>query len=497
MQAARGGQLARERRRGVGAAQRAQQVQRHDVGRALPDRVQRHLAVDARHHALAVFLDVAVAAQALHGLLAEVAAALADPELGDRRQHAAQRGLVRALGVPGLLAAVDRRGQAQREHGCGLAVEGEIGQHVLHQRLLDQPPAEGAAVSGVVQRQRQRRAHQPGGAERAVEPGQRAHGEDLRHAAALVADAPGQRVVELDLAAGVGVVAELVLEALDVQRVDAAVGQQPRQQEAAQPAGGLREHQVRIAHRRRHEPLVPGDAVALAPVVAAVTLGARAVAAHVRAALLLGHAHAERDRALVGQRQEARVVVARDDARQPGRGQRRVGAQRRRDRVGHRHRAQHRGLAFGEQHEAGGTLEVRAGAGGPRRAVQPVAQRRGHQRVVARVELDLVDAVAKAVVGMQLRWPRVGQPGVLEHRRRAALEAQRGQPGAVEAGQQVRERIAQRPVARPQVVVDERRRLVGDFVGEDGTHRGPPEVVVTIRPAGRAACRSCALRASR
>ena len=173
-----------------------------------------------------------------------------------------------------VLAAVDRARQAQRERGRGLALEREVGQHVAHQRVLDQALAEGHAVRGVVQRQRQRAAHQARGAERAIEARQRAHREDLRQAAALVADAPGERVDELDLRAGVGLVAELVLEALDAHGVERAVGQPARQEEARRAGGRLRDHEERVAHRRRHEPLVAHQPIALAPGVAAVGHGA-------------------------------------------------------------------------------------------------------------------------------------------------------------------------------------------------------------------------------
>jgi hypothetical protein len=67
-----------------------------------------------------------------------------------------------------------------------------------------------------------------------------------------------------------------------------------RQEKAAQPRLGLRQHQEGIAHRRRDEPLVAGEAVAPAPGVVAVGHGLRGVGAHVGSALLLGHAHAHR-----------------------------------------------------------------------------------------------------------------------------------------------------------------------------------------------------------
>ena len=58
----------------------------HDVARALPDRRQRHLAVQARHARL---LDVAVAAEALERLERVAGAALADPVLRRPRSRGA------------------------------------------------------------------------------------------------------------------------------------------------------------------------------------------------------------------------------------------------------------------------------------------------------------------------------------------------------------------------------------------------------------------------
>jgi hypothetical protein len=53
---------------------------------------------------------------------------------------------------------------------------------------------------------------------------------------------------------------------------------------------------------------------------------------------------------------------------------------------------------------------------GVQRACRAGRRRGGsHQRVVARVELDLVDAVADAAVALELRREHVGQPRVLLH----------------------------------------------------------------------------------
>ncbi len=56
-------------------------------------------------------------------------------------------------------------------------------------------------------------------------------------------------------------VAELVLQALDVEGVAAAVGQDARHQEAGQALVGLGEHEEEVGHRRRAEPLVAGQLV--------------------------------------------------------------------------------------------------------------------------------------------------------------------------------------------------------------------------------------------
>ena len=132
------------------ARQRAQHVEAHDVARALPDRGQRRLAVQARHARL---LDVAGAAVALERLERVVGGALARPVLADRgRQALEQLGVacVRAgaVGV-GVRFVVGAR-QAHRQRGRGLGLQAQVGEHVAHQRLVDQQLAERAAVGGVV-----------------------------------------------------------------------------------------------------------------------------------------------------------------------------------------------------------------------------------------------------------------------------------------------------------------------------------------------------------
>jgi hypothetical protein len=120
----------------------------------------------------------------------------------------------------------------------------------LHQRLGNQQGAECAAVAGVVQGLHQRLTHHAGAAENAIQARVRAHFEDGRNPAAFFAHQMRPRVDEFDFRGGVGAIAELVLQALDVDSVARAVGQPARHEQAGQSALGLGEHQVRVALRR-------------------------------------------------------------------------------------------------------------------------------------------------------------------------------------------------------------------------------------------------------
>ena len=112
---------------------RPQHVQALDVARPFPDRVQRRLAVEARHPPL---LHVAVAAQALQRLGGVDRRALAGPVLEHGRRQPPERGLRRVVGA----------GEAHHRRGGGLGLEREVGEDVAHQRLIDQELAEGPAV---------------------------------------------------------------------------------------------------------------------------------------------------------------------------------------------------------------------------------------------------------------------------------------------------------------------------------------------------------------
>jgi hypothetical protein len=75
---------------------RAQDVERRDVARALPDRVERRVAQETRHAGL---LDVAVPAQALERLDGVTGGALADVVLHHGGRDPAEGGVVLVVGA--------------------------------------------------------------------------------------------------------------------------------------------------------------------------------------------------------------------------------------------------------------------------------------------------------------------------------------------------------------------------------------------------------------
>ena len=362
------------------AAQRAQDVEADHVARSFPDRLQRLLAVDARQHRL---LDVAVPAEALERL-----GRVAGPRLqtqyfatavATRANASSPRSYARASRSAVSVAASD----STQRSASTLRISGWSTSSVAERR----------AMRRVMRRLLDRHAHRGGRAEHAVEPRVVDHLDDRRHAASLLADEPRPRGVELDLARRVRAVAELVLEPLDVEAVARPVREHARDEEAREPAVGLREHEERVAHRRRAEPLVPGQLV----LAVAQRPRGRHVRADVRAALPLGHRHAAQRAALLGGRPQRRVVVERREQRLPLGGELGLRAQRGDGRVRHRDRAAVPGLDLRHEIEERRPRDVRAGARlAPRERVQPVLDARLQQRVPGRMELDLVDPVRRS-----------------------------------------------------------------------------------------------------
>ena len=232
------------------AAHRPQHVEGDDVARALPDRVQRRLPVEPGQPGL---LDVAVAAEHLHGLGRRRPGCACRPRTSPRRRPAAGRPL----------AGVQRRGQPHAERGRRLA---------LH---APGRPARSASAAG---RPAARRT--PGGAGRGGPPGS----APPAPSAAEPSTQSSRVVLTISMIAGtprpgsptsqpVVPSNSTSLEALDrspslslsrcsAEHVARAVGQHARDEEAGDALVELGQHQEQVAHRRGGEPLVPGQRVA-------------------------------------------------------------------------------------------------------------------------------------------------------------------------------------------------------------------------------------------
>ena len=143
--------------------------------------------------------------------------------------------------------------QSQRQCGRGFGFERKISERVSHQRLIDEFLAKCAPLMGVVERQRNGLPHQARRAKRAVDARYCAHFENRCDAASGLADRQRESFVEFHFAAGIGAIAELILEPLNRDRVALTatflVVQIARQKETTEAVFGLRQHQKRIAHR--------------------------------------------------------------------------------------------------------------------------------------------------------------------------------------------------------------------------------------------------------
>ncbi|MDE1164532.1 MAG: hypothetical protein PW845_03925 [Pseudomonas sp.] len=202
----------------------------------------------------------------------------------------------------------------------------------------------------------------------------------------------------------------LSFKPLEMQAVGRAVLEQPRHQEAAEAVAGLGEHDEGIAHRRRQEPFVAGEAVdALAD-----ALGGGRVGAHIGAALFFGHAHADGDGGFLHGRLVGRIIFARQDFWRPVLLDGRRGHHRGNGGAGHRQRAEMAAFELRRQIEAGGPHLVRlvlgfgVGLRIPDRRMQADRHRAAHQRMPGRMEFDDILALAARPVGLQLRHALVG-----------------------------------------------------------------------------------------
>lgn len=340
--------------------------------------------------------------------------------------------------------------QAKRQ--AAQPVQHQIGQHRAHQRLVDQPALEGAAMGGPVMRLAQRRPHQPGRRHGGVEPGVMHHGKDGADAGALLADPPGQGALIFDLGRAVRAVAELVLEPLDADGVAPAL-QPARHQKAGQPAPGPRQGQEPVRHRRRAEPFMPGQ-----PPGAPVRLGPRGIGAQVRAALLFRHRHAQRRALLGGKRQHRRVVAPREQRRPPVARQI-AGARNDRDGgIGHGQRAAMPRLDLAGQIDHGGMGQVTGRPALPGDRMIAGGDGIAHETVPGGVKAQLVQPPAAAVEQHKLGRVAVGIARRPRHLGPAQKRAVTGRPlGLPAAGLQ---HGAQGRIVAPQVAVAGRGRLV-------------------------------------
>ena len=296
----------------------------------------------------------------------------------------------------------------------------------------------------VVQGLHQRVAQDGRAADHAIEPRVRRHLDDGRNAASFFADEDALGAAKLDFAARVRAVAELVFQALDLDRVLAAVIAKARHEEARQRAvfcAHARDHQVCIAHRRREEPLVACDGVRCATGLAAQGRCHRGVATHIGAALLFSHAHADEDGGLLAPRQIACVVLPGVETRPQIGKQRGLFLQDGDAGERHRRRAQRAGFDLRLHEVTGGARRpcTRARVG-ERQGLQPLAAHQAEQRVPGGGEADGIDSLAGAAVGVEFRVIGVGLRGPLQRLGRAELVTERLQRAGVPTAAQAFER---------------------------------------------------------
>ncbi len=268
----------------------------------------------------AVF-DISGPPHAFSGFVDHGWRALADPVLAHRRH---QSGELRFLLT---LQMIQRPAHAQAQGQRRFAFQCQVRQHVLHQWLFAEQFAADRAVRTVMAGLGQGLAHQRTGTDHAIEAGHGHHFDDGGNAAPLFADHPRQRTTKLHFAGGVGAVAELVFQALDVELIARVIRAMARQQETGQALVRLRKRQKGIAHRRRTEPLVPHQFVSLARTAGTDRISLGGVGTNVGATLFLGHGHANGDPGLMDHADVARVVFGGKNFRQPLSGQIRLQTQ--------------------------------------------------------------------------------------------------------------------------------------------------------------------------
>ncbi len=161
-------------------------IERHDVARAFPDRVDRRLAVKPRQHAV---LDVAVAAEALHRLVDQRRRGLADPDISPRASAAAHarppaaRNDARSNERQSRITSASAPSTSSAMSASTVRIIGWSASHLPNTLRCRQWCSACA----------KRRAHHAGRRNGAVEPGELHHRQDGAHACALLADPDAHR----------------------------------------------------------------------------------------------------------------------------------------------------------------------------------------------------------------------------------------------------------------------------------------------------------------
>ena len=253
---------------------------------ALPDGVERLLAVDARQAGL---LDEAVAAEALERL-GGVRRARACRSSTSRPRSRCARTPPRAASSR---APVVRAREPQRSHRRGLGLDAEVGEHVLHQRLLGERLAEGAAGARRGASPARRACRIP-----AAEPSTQSSRVWTTISTIVRTPRPSSPTSRAHApSSSISLDAFERSPSLSFSRwmrkpLRVPSGSTRGSEEAREARRRLGEHEERVAHRRRAEPLVPVEHV----LAAGRSAGDGRVRAHVGAALALGHRHPDRAR---------------------------------------------------------------------------------------------------------------------------------------------------------------------------------------------------------
>ena len=181
--------------------QNSEHIERDNVARAFPDRIDGGLAKMARHGA---GFDIAIAPQALHRLRGKAWQTFADPVFGDGREQPCQR-----------ITGVERRGDPNGERGRGLAFYREISEHRRHGRMIGKTAPKTLAVLRVPECLHKRTTHASGRSDDTVEARVLHRLEYRGNAATFLSDARGESPILFDLRRRIGPVAQLVLEPHD------------------------------------------------------------------------------------------------------------------------------------------------------------------------------------------------------------------------------------------------------------------------------------------